>query len=165
MKLMRLASLQLSSTSTPSTFAIWCWLSMRLPFWASALKTIFRVPLRRPDEGPELGLVNGQRWIGKVLLIAKHTPLCVLNDVQRCNGHLRLAVVVAHVGQHLVNGPVAVHADVRLPSSLRPLHPSPRQLLHHLVARLQARQTIEHTKCLLPRPLVVPYRSFYSFAR
>ena len=39
---MRLASLQLSSTFTPSTWAIACWLSMRFPFFASALKTIFR---------------------------------------------------------------------------------------------------------------------------
>ena len=36
------ASLQLSSTSTPKTFAIACWLSMRLPFCGSALNTTFR---------------------------------------------------------------------------------------------------------------------------
>ena len=42
MKLIRLASLQLSSTSTPSSLAIWCWLSMRLPTLASALNTTFR---------------------------------------------------------------------------------------------------------------------------
>ena len=39
MKLMRLASLQLSSTFTPKIFAIECWLSIRLPSLGSALKT------------------------------------------------------------------------------------------------------------------------------
>ena len=38
---MRDASLQLSSTTTPSFSAIRCWLSMRLPQSVRALKTIF----------------------------------------------------------------------------------------------------------------------------
>ena len=38
---MRLASLQLSSTSTPSISAIRCWLSIRLPHSVRALNTIF----------------------------------------------------------------------------------------------------------------------------
>ena len=72
MKLMRDASLQLSSTSTPKTFAMACWLSIRLPFATSALNTTFRpLPLgviytskipflsfreesRNPFESPEI---------------------------------------------------------------------------------------------------------------